>query len=89
MQVHPSPGGRTCPKKLIKSKKCFINCNKVADEPKNETVDCLLSSWTSWSLCDSNCSKELSVRQRFVLVQPKNGKPCGETIQRKPCPCIK
>ncbi|CAH0561372.1 unnamed protein product [Brassicogethes aeneus] len=87
IKVYPRNGGKECPKKLARTRKCYVACNNVK-EIARETRDCLFSQWTNWSLCSSNCVDEVSSRRRFVLAQSKSGKPCTETVEKRPCPCV-
>lgn len=100
LQIYPINGGKPCPEKLIKHKKCKINCFHIK---KNELtalhksyfrkVDCLMSKWTKWTPCSKTCGTEATQeRMRFILVHPKGeGKKCPHHTERRRCnlsPCI-
>uniref|UniRef100_F6YTA8 Complement component C8 beta chain n=1 Tax=Monodelphis domestica TaxID=13616 RepID=F6YTA8_MONDO len=77
-----------CERKLFEDliiKRNFTNGRRVHNQlgtPK--PIDCLVSSWSQWSLCDP-CEKK---RYRFVKVlRPSqfNGKACGLIDDSEPC----
>jgi hypothetical protein len=81
IQVHARNGGKPCPKKMLKKKKCKVTCGKV------EPVDCSLSEWTSWSPCTLTCGSR-SVRQRtrsVVVTNSGGGLPCGSRLEVQTC----
>ncbi|XP_023721830.1 spondin-1 isoform X3 [Cryptotermes secundus] len=84
IRVHARNGGKPCPKKLTRKKKCKRNCV--------DPVDCILSEWTSWSPCSLTCGMN-AVRQRTrseLVSNSGGGLPCGSRLEVIPCellPC--
>ncbi|KAL4233844.1 Spondin-1 [Mactra antiquata] len=80
----PENGGKKCPKKLSRRKKCRLpKCPK----------DCKVSSWSDWSSCTATCGPEaVRERMRKILKKPKNnGMDCPSLMERQSCnlaPCI-
>eukprot|EP00437_Effrenium_voratum_P009113 CAMPEP_0181425668 /NCGR_PEP_ID=MMETSP1110-20121109/15276_1 /TAXON_ID=174948 /ORGANISM="Symbiodinium sp., Strain CCMP421" /LENGTH=1604 /DNA_ID=CAMNT_0023548859 /DNA_START=40 /DNA_END=4854 /DNA_ORIENTATION=- len=55
-------------------------------------VDCKLSAWSAWKLCDKTCEGGQTLRTRTVEVEAKRGgRPCQDsTLETMPCneiPC--
>ncbi|KAI4462414.1 spondin [Holotrichia oblita] len=75
-------GGKPCPEKLKKKKKCKLtSCSKDGDQ------DCVMSDWSSWSPCNYSCGPN-AVRQRTrnILQQPTgNGQPCESRVDIIKC----
>ncbi|KAL3271248.1 hypothetical protein HHI36_021740 [Cryptolaemus montrouzieri] len=63
---------------------------KVADKRANdntrEVVDCQVTGWGPWSVCDVDCGAGTMSRKRSIKVQPENGgKHCPSLEQRRGC----
>eukprot|EP01006_Ploeotia_vitrea_P040132 TRINITY_DN66404_c3_g4_i3.p1 TRINITY_DN66404_c3_g4~~TRINITY_DN66404_c3_g4_i3.p1 ORF type:complete len:2189 (-),score=999.16 TRINITY_DN66404_c3_g4_i3:889-6498(-) len=74
-------GGRLCPA-LQQAEECGMQpC----------PVPCIMSAWSNWSACDSECGAGQRMRTRHVVRRAKFGAPaCGETIEQQECsngPC--
>ncbi|XP_021918069.1 spondin-1-like isoform X3 [Zootermopsis nevadensis] len=84
IKVQAKNGGKPCPKKLKRKKKCKRNCV--------QPIDCVLSEWSSWSLCSHTCGMN-AMRQRTRSVATSSsggGLPCGSRLEVIPCellPC--
>ncbi|XP_046327753.1 spondin-1-like isoform X1 [Haliotis rufescens] len=78
VKVQPQNGGRKCPRKLMKKKKC-----KVDRCP----IDCELSQWADWQECSATCGKKsVQVRRRKVLQKAKHGGiPCAARREKRFC----
>ncbi|XP_014102210.1 spondin-1 [Bactrocera oleae] len=45
--------------------------------PAFQTVDCIMSEWSTWSQCSVSCGTGYSNRSRYVITEPRNGgQPC-------------
>eukprot|EP01054_Gregarina_sp_Poly1_P007313 Gregarina_sp_Poly_1__7312@NODE_401_length_8884_cov_129_699331_g327_i0_p1_GENE_NODE_401_length_8884_cov_129_699331_g327_i0NODE_401_length_8884_cov_129_699331_g327_i0_p1_ORF_typecomplete_len2342_score300_69TSP_1/PF00090_19/0_00028TSP_1/PF00090_19/6_5e13TSP_1/PF00090_19/3e07TSP_1/PF00090_19/6_6e07TSP_1/PF00090_19/9_3e11TSP_1/PF00090_19/6_7e10TSP_1/PF00090_19/1_8e04TSP_1/PF00090_19/1_8e04Notch/PF00066_17/1_6e03Notch/PF00066_17/1_2e03Notch/PF00066_17/8_1e03Notch/PF00066_17/1_2e04Notch/PF00066_17/3_2e len=71
---HPVGDGETCPAleevELCNSHSCAI--------------DCLMSEWTPWDECDTECASQMGQRrrQRSVIREASfGGKPCSSTLE--------
>lgn len=96
--VHPMNGGKVCPSKLFRRKRCRIPCNKDNSNELNATwgptntetdKDCIMSNWSPWTPC-SGCGPD-AVRKRTRVVLSKargNGQPCMHQVETKPCNII-
>ncbi|XP_068740239.1 protocadherin Fat 4-like [Montipora capricornis] len=48
--------------------------------------DCVMSSWSAWSLCSNGCGSGWSTRQRSIITQAVcRGKTCGTRSERRQC----
>ncbi len=98
-------GGWINTKKLKLKKSCSDNtssCNKTCKDIIRDILlkyprplDCVQSSWSAWSRCSTypkDCGGGEMKRTRTVKFPPQfNGKPCGPSVQKKPCntnPCL-
>lgn len=52
-----------------------------------DPVNCVVSSWTTWSQCSVSCGQGFKTKTRAILVEPKNGgTACPRTLtKRKRC----
>lgn len=71
----PSEGGRKCPKKMERFRKC-----KEATPCENE---CLLGSWGQWSPCSSSCGEDGTQERTREIV--RDGERCGPRVQKRFC----
>lgn len=76
-------GGKTCPKKLERKKKCRL--------PKCPR-DCKVSPWSDWGPCTATCGPEaVKERTRKVMKKPRHGgMDCPSLMERQSCnlpPC--
>ncbi|CAJ1407124.1 unnamed protein product [Effrenium voratum] len=78
--VEPLKDGKPCVGNLKEIRACMI------------AVDCVISPWTPWDMCDKSCDGGQMQRQRQVELNPKHGgKPCPEGLietagcNREPC----
>ncbi|GAB1605104.1 spondin-1-like isoform X1 [Argonauta hians] len=79
IKVKPMNGGRRCPKRMVKKKKCKLS--KCA-------VHCEMTKWGEWSPCSGSCDAEsgMQVRKRDRAVKPRRGgKACPPKIEKKTC----
>jgi len=71
-------------------------CNGTVEETDTckdsaGSVDCELSTWTTWTLCSKTCDAGQTYRSRNLKAEAKNGRACTEPImQTRAChdhPC--
>eukprot|EP01012_Entosiphon_sulcatum_P049575 TRINITY_DN6820_c0_g1_i6.p1 TRINITY_DN6820_c0_g1~~TRINITY_DN6820_c0_g1_i6.p1 ORF type:complete len:7637 (+),score=112.47 TRINITY_DN6820_c0_g1_i6:5459-28369(+) len=82
IEVQPAYNGTGCPIEMEQSRICNENpCD----------VDCLVSTWDSWTPCSSACGRGSKSRKRSILTAPVgNGARCPELVETMPCnmdPC--
>ncbi|XP_034937118.1 spondin-1 isoform X2 [Chelonus insularis] len=96
-------GGKRCPTKLIRRKKChnLPNCSKGSRERRkryrdrksvweDNGVDCKLTHWSSWSACHATCGNAVQHRTRRIQIHPygPHGKPCTRLVEFRKCSMI-
>ncbi|XP_012556552.2 protocadherin Fat 4 isoform X1 [Hydra vulgaris] len=53
---------------------------------ENNDLDCILTKWSSWFNCSTECGSGFSQRNRSIIQQPKcNGKLCESLFESKTC----
>ncbi|XP_046624177.1 spondin-1-like isoform X5 [Neodiprion virginianus] len=94
--------GRRCPKKLQQKRRCKKvppcstrrdmrrrSYNEVFDGTSEHfnSIDCELSSWSTWSPCSATCGHSVRHRTRNVIVSPEgpNAKLCPSVAQFVTC----
>nr|CAD7456744.1 unnamed protein product [Timema tahoe] len=98
---YPKNGGKDCPKKLLRRKKCKLDpCDPEEQQdiqtpswepyympPPGVVIDCELSEWTPWSSCSMSCgSHAVRQRTRSIIAHPsQNGLQCGNRLETEPC----
>ena len=70
--------------------RCNGRCSSVLSQTQSCTVtrkiDCQLSPWTAWSICNSGCGNGIQQRSRTVTVRPTPcGQQCGSLSETKQC----
>jgi hypothetical protein len=79
----PQFGGKSCPTQRVQTRLC-----SAAACPQ----DCVMDSWSAWSVCTKSCDGGRSTRHRTPLYLPANGGvQCGTTTEviscsEGPCP---
>ncbi|KAK0071809.1 hypothetical protein PV325_012315, partial [Microctonus aethiopoides] len=49
-------------------------------------LDCIVSGWGPWSVCDTECGPGAQTRSRMVERAPENGgKHCPQLVQHRGC----
>lgn len=92
---------RSCGRgKQFRRRKCIVTatgqlaplhwCNEEDFETRSCDVacpiDCQLSSWSSWTNCNSTCGPGSQQRHRKIEMEPANGgRPCGSTEEIQAC----
>ena len=76
--AQPLRGGAPCSPFLVKSQDCNTqSCTATA---------CVVSNWTSWSACTTQCGGGQHVRTRVVTTMPStDGGSCPELSEALPC----
>ncbi|KAH3711312.1 hypothetical protein DPMN_070817 [Dreissena polymorpha] len=84
IKQQPENGGKKCPKKLSRRRKCrgLKKCPR----------DCKVSGWGDWGACSATCGPEaVKERSRKVIMSPKfDGMDCPSLVERQSCqlaPC--
>ena len=73
--TQPYCNGKACPA-LKESTSCSQYNNR----------DCVMSSWTAWSICSNGCGSGWSTRTRTILKPAVcRGKACGARSESKRC----
>ncbi|XP_050514448.1 spondin-1-like isoform X2 [Diabrotica virgifera virgifera] len=91
---HPENGGKSCPKKLIQSKTCYVNCansaefeqRHISEEHEEEKKpQCIMSDWTEFTPCSSICGPSaMQLKTRKILYKPP-GVVCPPRVMYKHC----
>ena len=75
---HPSCGGATCPSNLLETKTCY----------GITPLDCIYSTWSTWSACPSSrCGDSQTSRRYIVARQQCGGAACNMTTLRRTRVC--
>ena len=75
VSVQPSCNGTSCPS-LTHTASCTRYIN----------VDCVMTSWSAWSLCSNGCGNGSSTRQRSITTSAVcRGRPCGARTETRHC----
>uniref|UniRef100_A0A0K8STY7 Spondin-1 n=1 Tax=Lygus hesperus TaxID=30085 RepID=A0A0K8STY7_LYGHE len=104
IQVYSRNGGKACPRKLMRRKKCsmgpcfgYQSTQEDSENDYEETngqEDCIYSEWSAWSLCSATCGLN-SIQQRARAIDTqKTPDPsvCLERLETRVCnvfPCRK
>lgn len=59
------------------------HAKRVHRKSARRPVDCVMSSWTSWSACSASCGVGFERRTRTTLKPSKRGGSCSKTIQQQ------
>ncbi|XP_078087767.1 spondin-2-like [Mustelus asterias] len=65
----------------------FIPRGRETERFSETPLDCVVSTWSSWGLCNGDCSQlGARSRTRFIHTQPSSsGAPCPELEQERKC----
>nr|XP_033799645.1 spondin-2-like [Geotrypetes seraphini] len=59
---------------------------QAAQSVRSTPLDCEVSMWSSWGLCNQLCGKGTRERTRFIVVHPANdGEPCPSLLEKEDC----
>ena len=73
--TQPFCNGKSCP-----ALKGTTSCSQYNNR------DCVMSSWTSWSVCSNGCGSGWSTRTRTIVTSALcRGKACGTRSESKRC----
>ena len=76
--AHPSCGGATCPSNLRETKTCY----------GITPLDCIYSTWSTWSACPSTRCGDFQTSRRYIVARQQcGGAACNMTALRRTRVC--
>lgn len=76
--THPSCGGATCPLNLLETKTCY----------GTTPLDCIYSTWSTWSACPSTRCGDFQTSRRYIVARQQcGGAACNMTALRRTRVC--
>ncbi|XP_030058781.1 spondin-2 [Microcaecilia unicolor] len=59
---------------------------QTAQSHNSTPLDCEISMWSSWGLCNQLCGKGSRERTRYIMLHPANdGEPCPSLLEKEDC----